>query len=106
MWPISNKRREYQAPSASIGAPEGYQFEPVTIPQYGAGDGGNSNGGGGWGGWGGGGDGGDPMKGFTYLFAALVFGMLAKRQCCFWFSCSAFAFSKFFSLVFLFFLQY
>jgi hypothetical protein len=80
--PVVNKCREYQAPSASIGSPEGYQFEPVTIPQYGAGDGGNSRGGGGWGRWGrGGNDGdGDPMKGFTYLFAALVFGMCNKES--------------------------
>lgn len=80
--PVANKCREYQAPSASIGSPEGYQFEPVTIPQYGAGDGGNSKGGGGWGGGGrGGNDGdGDPMKGFTYLFAALVFGMLNTKS--------------------------
>jgi len=65
--------RDYAAASADIGSPDGYQLQPVTIPQYGAGGGGG--GGGRGGGGGGGGYGGDPMKGFSYLFAFLVFGM-------------------------------
>lgn len=65
--------REYQAPSADIGSPDGYELKPVGIPEYG--DGGNNGGRGGRGGGGrGGGGGGDPMKGFTYLFAILLFG--------------------------------
>ncbi|KAG7671917.1 hypothetical protein Ndes2526B_g07153 [Nannochloris sp. 'desiccata'] len=64
---------EYQAPSADIGSPDGYELKPVGIPEYG--DGGNNGGRGGRGGGGrGGGGGGDPMKGFTYLFAILLFG--------------------------------
>lgn len=64
--------REYSAPTADIGSPEGYELETVGIPEYGDGNsGGNS--GRGWGGGGGGGSGGDPMKGFTYLFALLLF---------------------------------
>lgn len=66
-----NCYREYQAPSADIGSPDGYELQPVGIPEYG--DGGNNGGWGRGGGGGGGGGGGDPMKGFTYLFALLLF---------------------------------
>ena len=68
--------RDYQAASADIGSPDGYQIQPIEIPQYGAdgGDGGN----GGRGGGGGGGGGGDPMKGFTYLFALILFGKIGS----------------------------
>jgi hypothetical protein len=53
----------------------------VGIPQYGASTGGGGGKGGFFGGGGGGGGGGegDPMKGFTYLFAFLLFGALAAR---------------------------
>lgn len=36
---------EYQAPSADIGSPDGYELKPVGIPEYG--DGGNNGGRGG-----------------------------------------------------------
>ncbi|KAI7844545.1 hypothetical protein COHA_001903 [Chlorella ohadii] len=80
--PQQRKWWDYGAASASVGRPD-IEQKPVTIPQLSPDDGnggssGGSNGGGGSGGGGGGsgGNGGSggsgPMRGFTYLFAALL----------------------------------